>query len=278
MGKKEGRSLKGFIIVGLVLVAALYGLQAYLQRSDTALDEKAAIEEGVRRAKQARPSLTAEEEEFLRLNLALLAFVAKNRVPPNNLADLVPTYFDTVPRNPSTRENFFYERNGPTYVLRPRASAQVQVAALASEESGTKEGGEGFVNPNTLEGDDFVYDPSGKRDPFRPFDLAPKRQVDESLSPLERYSLGQLRLAAVLNDADGAAIAIVEDESGKGFTVRQGMKMGNNGGIVVSIEPNKLKVLESTVDFTGQETQNVTEFVLAKDKGGKDQTKPVPRK
>jgi type IV pilus assembly protein PilP len=107
----------------------------------------------------------------------------------------------------------------------------------------------------------FVYDASGKRDPFQPFDLAPKGSADESRSPLERVSFSQMKVTAVLGGIEEPT-AIVELENGRGYPVKKGTKIGTNGGEVVEIQPNKVVILETIVDFTGEKKTNTVELVL----------------
>jgi len=107
----------------------------------------------------------------------------------------------------------------------------------------------------------YKYDPSGKRDPFLPFDFSPKTEVDETKTPLERYDLGQLKLTAVLEGFDKPR-AIVENAAGKGFTVIIGTKIGRNNGVVTEIAKDKVIVREHFVDFTGLEQDKDVELRL----------------
>lgn len=98
----------------------------------------------------------------------------------------------------------------------------------------------------------YKYDPAGKRDPFLPFGLTTKIEDDSSKTPLERYDLGQLKLTAVLLGM-GEPKAIVENASGRGFTVTVGTKIGRNNGVITQIEAEKVVVRERFVNFTGEE-------------------------
>ena len=77
-------------------------------------------------------------------------------------------------------------------------------------------------------------------DPFRPFtlDLAPHK-VDEPLTPLQRYELSQLTVAAVMLEINPPR-ALLQDNSGMGFIVTPGTPIGRNRGVVKSIEPGKV--------------------------------------
>jgi Tfp pilus assembly protein PilP len=102
------------------------------------------------------------------------------------------------------------------------------------------------------ENPDYNYDPKGRRDPFLPFDFAPNPDNLAAKTPLERYDLGQLKLTAILAGMEQPK-AIVENAAGKGFTVTIGTKLGRNGGVIVSIDNEKIVVREKRFDFTGTE-------------------------
>jgi Tfp pilus assembly protein PilP len=90
------------------------------------------------------------------------------------------------------------------------------------------------------------------RDPFRPFHLEVHgTEAREPKTPLERYDLGSLTLVAVIwNVSDPKAM--VEDDSGLGYTIGIGTPIGRNGGIVRRIEPDRVIVEEEFVDFYGE--------------------------
>jgi len=97
-----------------------------------------------------------------------------------------------------------------------------------------------------------------QRNPFRPFtlDLRPD-SGGEPLTPLERYDLPQLRVAAVLVDLQPPR-AMLEDNSGMGFIVTPGTPIGRNRGVVTAIESRRIVVEEKLLDYYGREqTQRV---------------------
>jgi type IV pilus assembly protein PilP len=264
----------GKILLSVFVIAAL-AVAAYVELGPRPLDVRESIETAINQRKEKQP-LSKEEENLLRLQLAITNYTIQKNTPPESLAELVPEYFDKVPVDPNTGASFRYKKIGTTPLLgeqidryeRALAQKSGQTVAEPTKKSESSEkdqqvasvNGE-FINPNEMIEDNFVYNAEGKRDPFTPFDLSPKMSGDETLTPLERYTLGQLRLAAVLS-SEGEPAAIVEDVQGKGYTVRPGTKIGNAGGVVVSIEQGKLNVLETIVDFAGNETQKVTELVI----------------
>ncbi len=100
----------------------------------------------------------------------------------------------------------------------------------------------------------------GPRDPFRPFNLALRPPpVETPRTPLEQYDVGALKLVAVIYDTQNPK-AMVEDDTGLGYTIGVGTKVGNQGGVVKTIEPGRIVVEEDFVDFYGEKKKS--EIVL----------------
>lgn len=92
------------------------------------------------------------------------------------------------------------------------------------------------------------------RDPFRPFtlDLRPEVNENEILTPLQRYELPQLRLAGVVLDLRPPR-AMLQDNSGMGYIVTPGTPIGRRHGVVKAIEPRRIVVEEQVLDYYGRE-------------------------
>ncbi len=101
---------------------------------------------------------------------------------------------------------------------------------------------------------------AGLRDPFRPFNLALRpKPVETPRTPLEQYDVGALKLVAVIYDTQNPK-AMVEDDTGLGFTIGVGTRIGNQGGVVRMIDPERVVVEEEFVDFYGEKKKS--EIVL----------------
>jgi hypothetical protein len=101
---------------------------------------------------------------------------------------------------------------------------------------------------------------AGPRDPFRPFNLALRpRPVETPRTPLEQYDVHALKLVAVIYDTQNPK-AMVEDDTGLGYTIGLGTKIGNQGGVVKAIDPDRVVVEEEFVDFYGEKKKS--EIVL----------------
>jgi Tfp pilus assembly protein PilP len=100
----------------------------------------------------------------------------------------------------------------------------------------------------------YIYDPTGKPDPFKPFILEVKRSKEEAnktLQPLQRYELSQLKLVAIIWNIDNPR-ALVEDSAGKGYIITKGSYIGNNQGKVTNILENEIVITEESADIFGK--------------------------
>lgn len=108
------------------------------------------------------------------------------------------------------------------------------------------------VEPAKEEPKRFVYNPTGKRDPFTPLIRKGTKTQREGvpLTPLQRFDLGQFRLQAILV-GKGAPRAMVSAPDGKTYILAPGIKIGKREGIVVQITPESVQVEETHYDLTG---------------------------
>lgn len=126
---------------------------------------------------------------------------------------------------------------------------------------------------------DYFYDPRGKHDPFEsPFEvetetvgIAPAKQTVEKkrmpLTPLQRVSLGQLKLVAIVLSPTGNK-ALVEEPSGKGYVISKGTYIGQNYERVKEILKDRIIVEGEVEDFiTGSTKLQTTELMLQKKVG-----------
>ncbi len=221
-------------------------------------DTRAAIEDGIAQITE-KVDITDAEKDTLKVQLALADYIANNGQPPTSLNDLIPKYFSDVPIDGNTGKQIFYAKEGLSFKL--------GLDVEQEESEGVKKLTDlAMVNPNTMDIDNFTYDPTGKRDPFKSFKFSKEGVVDMNKPPLERYAVGQLKITAILADLSGSGgrSAIVEDATGKGYTVKKGTKIGNKSGVVVAIDEDKIHIVESIVDFTGKSKKYPTVLNLIK--------------
>lgn len=104
-------------------------------------------------------------------------------------------------------------------------------------------------------GNGFGYDPSGRRDPFAPVvqQLQPGK-MDANLPPLQRVSLTELNLIAIVWGAYGYT-AMVQTPEGYGYAVRRGTRLGQNNGVVSAITERGIIVQERFTDVYGKKQE-----------------------
>lgn len=99
------------------------------------------------------------------------------------------------------------------------------------------------------------YDATGRRDPFAPviLELQPGR-LDVNLPPLQRVSLTELNLIAVVWGAYGYT-AMVQTAEGNGYSVRRGTRIGQNNGVVTAVTERGIIVQERFTDVYGKKQE-----------------------
>jgi type IV pilus assembly protein PilP len=137
------------------------------------------------------------------------------------------------------------------------------LAGPSAAEDGALPGPGRAASPET----DAPYVPTGRRDPFRPPRAAASVR-GETITPLQRYDIGQLRLVAIIYDTSQPR-AVVEDDQGIGYIVRVGTQIGPNGGQVEGIERGRVLIKEESLDFYGEARPASVVMELRTSDGGK---------
>lgn len=122
--------------------------------------------------------------------------------------------------------------------------------------------------------DTYRYNPAGKRDPF----FSPLYQIteqtttsDEAKTPLQRLDLGQFKVVGIILET-GEPKALIEDNSGLGYIVTSGTLIGPRGGVIKSIESDRILVEEYETDFYGKRQALEKEMPLTVAESGADST------
>jgi len=112
----------------------------------------------------------------------------------------------------------------------------------------------------TSGGGAYSYDPSGRRDPFKPvgLDVQEPGVARLDLPPLQRVGLTELSLIGIIWGGFGYS-AMVQTPDGKGYTIKRGTRIGPNNGVVSAITENALIVQEQYSDVYGK--KQVREYV-----------------
>jgi type IV pilus assembly protein PilP len=128
------------------------------------------------------------------------------------------------------------------------------------------------VNP-----EDFVFDPTGIRDPFKPYKAVKPPEHNgaianvtptENLDPLQSVDIEMVELVAVLWDVKNPR-ALIRTKGGTTYTIKRDTKIGRNNGVVAGIREGEVIVLES-FEEDGRPFKQYTSIKMA----GKDIKKP----
>jgi len=122
----------------------------------------------------------------------------------------------------------------------------------------------------------YVYDPTGKADPFVPLIGGPPsgKTMGERLTrkkrmprtPIEKVDLSQLKLVGIIR-AESGNRAIVEEASGKGYIITPGTFIGIHSGKVSRVLKDRVIVQEETEDILGNIVLRNREMKLQKPPG-----------
>ena len=120
----------------------------------------------------------------------------------------------------------------------------------------------------------YVYSAVGKRDPFRSYldQLAAAGQeatTQRKREATERFEIDQYKLTGLITGT-ARAMAMVEDPSGKGHSLRMGSRLGKNGGKVTRITTAGIVVTEEFRAPTGERIKVPIVIDLPKEKVGFD--------
>ncbi len=145
--------------------------------------------------------------------------------------------------------------------------AGITAEAMAGE-GGVKEGD--ILQKSLAISSDFSYQREGRSDPFMPFITEERVQAElageeKTLTGMQLFEPGQLTLVAIINTSSGP-MAMAQDSVGKGYSLREGMKIGRTGEII-NIVSNKVLIKEEA--YKNARTKEIiyktTEMVLKKE-------------
>ena len=184
---------------------------------------------------------------------------SQSDLPPPSMGDLPPEFqnqMGSAPANPPPAEQ-----------LPPPPPAETAPSEASGGEGGSPvdPGLDLQSVPVPASGPDgYVYDPTGRRDPFKPYKaLRISSQTSsgggaartgeepiEPLDPLQRWDLDRLAVIGILWDVK-APKAVLRDPDGATYIVTKSSKIGRNQGYVATIREGEIVVIE-TLEVEGQ--------------------------
>jgi len=124
------------------------------------------------------------------------------------------------------------------------------------------------VIPQFASDDQYTYDPTGRRDPFKPYrnyrpppPSGPLILADDS-DPLQRWDLDRFNVVAIMWEVRHPK-AMVKDPDGRMYMIGKSTKIGRNAGFVATIREGEVVVVES-IENEGVLTKEVKILELKK--------------
>ena len=109
----------------------------------------------------------------------------------------------------------------------------------------------------------YVYNPIGKRDPFRSFlSFGTRTEETTPRTPLQKYEIDQYLLVGIIWGVDRPR-ALVEDPEGIGHVMEIGTYIGRNWGKVTQITAGEVVVTEEYQTLDGELVVNPIKMTLA---------------
>ncbi len=145
-------------------------------------------------------------------------------------------------------------------------TAFAQPAEEPRERIEVGEGGKSIQQQETPPKEQYTYIPGERRDPFLSLLRRGEQPGDfgSELTPLQKVNLSEIKLVGIVKDPEGN-VALIQTPDGKGYSLRQGVPVGKNEGVVEKVLEDQIVVKEKQTDFLGQ--IKVTEVVIKLKRG-----------
>jgi len=160
--------------------------------------------------------------------------------------------------------------------LKPKTDASKVVEGMPDKPDkkviAATKGADGIISSVSIPGSTpGHYIARGKIDPFEPlfkdkpvFKKNKKKRIPRT--PLEKLSLGQLKLVAIIRAPSGNK-ALVEESSGKGYVIKKGTYIGLNSGKIIEIKKDNIIIEEEIQNIQGNIEVRQIELKLQKPSG-----------
>jgi len=108
----------------------------------------------------------------------------------------------------------------------------------------------------------YSYDPKSRRDPFQSLTKVIKSaSLQSQMPPLQRVQISDMKLLGIMWGGYGYH-GLIQTPDGKGYTVKEGMLLGTNNGVIRTITDKAIIVSEPTIDIAGRKSTKEVELLL----------------
>jgi len=108
----------------------------------------------------------------------------------------------------------------------------------------------------------YSYDPKSRREPFQSLTKVIKSaSLQSQMPPLQRVQISDMKLLGIMWGGYGY-YGLIQTPDGKGYTVKEGMLLGTNNGVIRTITDKAIFVSEPTIDLAGRKSTKEVELLL----------------
>ncbi len=120
----------------------------------------------------------------------------------------------------------------------------------------------GVPPPPMDSAESYSYDPKSRRDPFQSLTKMIKTaSLQSQMPPLQRVQISDMKLLGIMWGGYGY-FGLIQTPDGKGYTVKEGMLLGTNNGVIKTISDKAIIVSEPTIDIAGRKSTKEVEILL----------------
>jgi len=145
----------------------------------------------------------------------------------------------------------------PTIVETQKSTAPITKKA---EQPGTV-----IQETTALEGQGYIYEPKGRRDPFVPLIQPAKEEKAKVTGTIESYKITDFTLVGIATGEQRYALLIAPDN--KAYTVKEGSILGLHKGKVKEIKSDRIMIVEYIKDYKGVLKPREVVLELRKERG-----------
>src|SRR5947209_12316232 len=107
----------------------------------------------------------------------------------------------------------------------------------------------------------YSYDPKSRREPFQSLTKVIKSaSLQSQMPPLQRVQISDMKLLGIMWGGYGY-YGLIQTPDGKGYTVKEGMLLGTNNGVIRTITDQAIIVSEPTIDIAGRKSTKEVELL-----------------
>ena len=120
----------------------------------------------------------------------------------------------------------------------------------------------GAPTPPAENAEGYSYDPKSRRDPFQSLTKVIKSaSMQSQMPPLQRVQISDMKLLGIMWGGLGY-YGLIQTPDGKGYTVKEGVLLGTNNGVIKTITDKAIIVSEPAMDYTGRKSTKEVEILL----------------